>query len=315
MKPVADAHTLNIPAPLIDLATHQLGQVDGMDGAKVVILLTPELMYFQRPHTDIKNIARLVEGFVPEASFPSKLGFVELPYSQGPSFFTNLALYHEIGHFVYEELSSSSPPHQGISHLRSSIGTSLRQVTTTTSPQAFAVQVGILESWTQEIFCDLFALRLLGPAFSFSLLEILSLLGLLRDRDYIVFSPTHPASACRLSEHLDLLTKEGWMAAISDVGASAKNLLEHISGRPASQYEMYFDDQHPGPRWLVDAFIAVLPIIRELVKDITGSAAAHVGRFTQWRGPIQAALAEGIVPSVKVDGAVPDPISIINASF
>src|SRR5258708_5802572 len=82
IKPAADAHTLTIPAPLIDLASAQLQRVERMKNSKIVILLTPEFMYFQRPHTDIKDQARLVESFVPQASFPLKLGFIELPYSQ-----------------------------------------------------------------------------------------------------------------------------------------------------------------------------------------------------------------------------------------
>jgi hypothetical protein len=106
IKPAADAHTLSIPAPLIDVACDQLHQIEGMKDSSIVVLLTPQLMYFQRPHTHVKEQAARVEKFIPEAKFPTKLGFIELPYSQGPSLFTNLAIYHEIGHFVYEELST-----------------------------------------------------------------------------------------------------------------------------------------------------------------------------------------------------------------
>jgi hypothetical protein len=74
IKPAADAHTLTIPAPLIDLASQQLQLVEGMKNSSVVILLTPEFMYFHRPHTDIKDQARFVESFIPMASFPPSLG-------------------------------------------------------------------------------------------------------------------------------------------------------------------------------------------------------------------------------------------------
>ncbi len=128
VKPAADAHTLTIPAPLIHLASQQLQRVEGMRTSKIVILLTPEFMYFQRPHTYVKEQARLVQAIIPQATFPAKLGFIALPYSQGPSFFTNLAIYHEIGHFVYEELSKSDPPHPGVATLRSVTNRSLRGV-------------------------------------------------------------------------------------------------------------------------------------------------------------------------------------------
>jgi hypothetical protein len=163
IKPAADAHTLTIRGPLIDLASQQLQRVDSMAGSNILILLTPEFMYFQRPHTDIKVQARLVESFIPKVSFPTKLGFIELPYSQGPSFFTNLAIYHELGHFVYEELSSLTPPHSEIEALKSVMVQSLRRAFRKgpRDRQTIAIGIKIIENWTQEIFCDLFAIRLL----------------------------------------------------------------------------------------------------------------------------------------------------------
>ena len=96
IKPAADAHTLSIPAPLVNLACEQLQQIAGMEHSRIVVLLTPQLMYFQRPHTHVKQQAACVEKEIPEAKFPPKLGFIELPYSQGSSLFTNLAIYHEL---------------------------------------------------------------------------------------------------------------------------------------------------------------------------------------------------------------------------
>jgi hypothetical protein len=54
IKPVADAHTLTIPAPLVELASSQLQRTEGMSNSRIAVLLTSEFMYFQRPHTDIK---------------------------------------------------------------------------------------------------------------------------------------------------------------------------------------------------------------------------------------------------------------------
>src|SRR6266478_4448630 len=140
IKPAADAHTLTVPTPLIDLASQQLQQVERMKNSRIVILLTSEFMYFQRPHTDIKDQARIVQSFIPKVSFPSKLGFIELPYSQGPSFFTNLAIYHEIGHFVYEELANADHPHPYMVALKSALVRSLNRAFTKRphDPEAFA---------------------------------------------------------------------------------------------------------------------------------------------------------------------------------
>jgi len=313
IKPAADAHTLTIPAPLIDLASQQLRRVEGMSASKIVILLTPEFMYFQRPHTYVKEQARLVQAIIPQAAFPAKLGFIALPYSQGPSFFTNLAIYHEIGHFVYEELSKSDPPYRGVAALRSVTNRSLRRVFRDRQVVAFVSK--IVESWTQEIFCDLFAIRLVGPAFSFALVEILGMLGFLSTKDLTKFNLTHPASALRFAEHVSLLEEDSWLKAIEQFEPEQKKLLERLAKIPRAKYRFYVDDQALGPQSLVSTFLAsVVPAIRKLVREITTEPTRAVKRFEQDRQSIEDCLRVGVVPHTKTSRP-PDPVSIINAAF
>jgi hypothetical protein len=47
IKPATDAHSLNQPAPSIKMATDDLRRVPGLGDAYIVVLLTPELMYYQ----------------------------------------------------------------------------------------------------------------------------------------------------------------------------------------------------------------------------------------------------------------------------
>lgn len=315
IKPAADAHTLSIPAPLIELASKQLQSVDHMRGSRIVILLTPEFMYFQRPHTDIKDQAQLVQSFIPSASFPSKLGFIELPYSQGPNFFTNLAIYHEIGHFVYEELSNTTPIHAQMAELGSAVRRSLKKALRGRhrDPESFAIAVNIMEYWIQEIFCDLFAIRLIGPAFSFAFVEMLGMLGFLAEKQTLRFNPTHPAVAFRLSEHLNMLRRDSWWQAIDHVQADQKTLLETLASIPRSKYEFYIEENATGLKELVDGFLDdVVPAIRKLVVGITPDPTSAVNRFRNERLPIENCLKVGVVPH-KVSGTL-DPVSIINSA-
>lgn len=315
IKPAADAHTLTIPAPLIELASKQLQKVQRMTGSRIVILLTSEFMYFQRPHTDIKDQAQLVQSFIPSASFPSKLGFIELPYSQGPNFFTNLAIYHEIGHFVYEELSNTTPPHAQVIALRSAVRKSLKQALRgrQQDPESFAIAVNIMEYWIQEIFCDLFAIRLIGPAFSFAFVEMLGMLGFLGEKLTLRFNPTHPAVAFRFSEHLNMLKRDSWWQAIDDVHADQKKLLETLASLPRSKYEFYIDERTSGLKGLVDGFLDVVaPAIRKLVLEVTPNNVSAVDRFKKERVAIENCLKVGVVPHT-VSGAL-DPVSVINAA-
>jgi hypothetical protein len=317
IKPAADAHTLTIPAPLIELASQQLQQVQKMKNSRIVILLTPEFMYFQRPHTDIKDQARIVQSFISKASFPPKLGFIELPYSQGPSFFTNLAIYHEIGHFVYEELSNSDPPHPYTAALKSALNRSLKNAfgRRRQDPEAYAIATKIMEDWIQEIFCDLFAIRLVGPAFSFAFVEMLGMLGYLSESATLRFNPTHPAIACRFAEHLYMLRHDSWWDAIADVDADQKKLLDRLAALPRAKYEFYIDESTPGLQRLVHGFLdVVVPAIRKLVLEVTPENATAVRRFKNARTSIEECLSAGVVPHTA-DANGPDPVSVINSAF
>lgn len=115
--------------------------------------------------------------------------FVELPYSQGPSFFANLIIYHELGHYVFERLSEAQPAEPSFTNLarvmEDSFESQLGKRLTTGSTIAWAKRV--LNVWAREIFCDLFAVRFVGPAFTFALIDILSLLGLMREGAEVTF--------------------------------------------------------------------------------------------------------------------------------
>lgn len=313
IKPAADAHTLSIPAPLINLACDQLRQIEGMKDSHIVVLLTPQLMYFQRPHTHVKQQARRVENLIPKAKFPAGLGFIELPYSQGPSFFTNLAIYHEIGHFVYEELSTlpSLKPH--VAALKSVTDQSLMKFPVLKNRQDRLLAEKIIESWTQEIFCDLFALRLVGPAFSFSLVEILGLLGSHSRELMVTFNEEHPAPACRFAEHVKLLRKDTWWDAIAHIQPEQKRLIQELAEIPSTDYKAYAGES--GPKGLMAAFVgSIIPKIENLVRHATPEAKPAAERFGSARRTIEECLSVGVVPHSN-SSTPPDPVSIINSAF
>lgn len=322
IKPAADAHTLKIPSPLLNLAAEQVRQVPGMQGANVVVLLTPELMYFQMPHSDIKDAAINLSATIPEARFPRNLGFVELPYSQGPSFFNNLVIYHEIGHFVYEELSNADPPVAALDGLASEMIRCLQKNvnpdfdTLDRNIQVYAITV--LQNWVQEVFCDLFAIRLIGPAFTFASVELFGLLGLMGNTRQVRFSDSHPAQACRFSEHLRQLQADGWWDLVKDIPAEQPQLVSTIANRPFTEYQLDLDGDLGADCGLIPAFLDLLPAIRDSVRSLTDGARGKSDDFRRYRDHIDRCLAHGVVPSAPTDFdnvAVPDPIAVINAAF
>jgi hypothetical protein len=250
IKPAADAHTLKIPSPLLNLAAEQVRQVPGMQCASVVVLLTPELMYFQMPHSGIKETATNLSAIIPNASFPPSLGFVELPYSQGPSFFNNLVIYHEIGHFVYQELFIADGfASEMIRCLQKNVTPDFN--TLDRNIQVYAITV--LQNWVQEVFCDLFAIRLVGPAFTFASIELFGLLGLIDSTTQIRFGSSHPAQACRFSEHLRQLQDDGWWDLVEDIPAEQPQLVSAMAKRPSTDYQFYLDDGQRADLGLIPA--------------------------------------------------------------
>src|SRR5262249_38618894 len=263
---------------------------------------------------NVKKQAKIVESFIPRAKFPAKLGFIELPYSQGPSFFKNVAVYHEIGHFVYEELSNRTPPHPEIVKLKSATLKSLaKEFLKPGDELSFAVGVKIIEYWTQEIFCDLFALRLIGPAFSFALIEIMGMLGFLSPETSTRFNPTHPAPAYRFAEHLEALKHDSWWDAIAAAESTHKQLIEQLAAKPRSQYTFYVDDKSGRPQFVNVFLDVVVPAIRKLIRAVTPDTAKAVKQFTDTRPMIDECFCEGVVPLTSFQS--PDPVSLINSAF
>jgi len=215
-----------------------------------------------------------------------------------------------MGHFVYEELSSTTRFKSAFA----AIARARKRAAERVFPEAEdaktrSIAERILESWIQEIFCDLLAIRMVGPAFSFALLEVLELLGLLSPEKRVKFNQEHPAPACRFGEQVKLLKKDGWWDAIADIQPSQKKLIESLANVPKLNY---VDE---APKGLMEPFLdSIVPAVGALVKRITTKPSEAVERFTQSRRSIEDCLWAGVVPHER-GSTKADPISIINAAF
>lgn len=314
VKPATDAHTLSVPGPLIDFAERRLKAISGFEDCNIVVLLTPELMYFQN---EVRRTDKL----------PQNTAFVEVPYSQGPNFFTNLVIFHEIGHFVFSGgLARPGPARSVLKTLMSKIDAVMSKIDAVmrTQPALAGRELGgktwaraRLVAWTQEMFSDLFALQLIGPAFSFAIIDLLTLAALMRGDTEIVFDRDHPAPAFRMKEHRALLSENGWWEEISSLQAEHVALIERLSAKVKHDYRLKVGDKPQRSR-LVAAFVdEVMPLIRSAVTKITKGVAASVDDFHLSRPKIQECLANGIVPSalIKRPLLTPTPCSIINAAY
>lgn len=306
IKPASDAHTLSLPVPLINLARGHLRQVLEMAAMDIVVLLTPDLMYYH-------NLPRLN---VPEKE---NLVFVELPYSQGPSFFTNLTIYHELGHFVFEKLEAKPTLSTAIEQLAQAMEKSfearLGQAITTASTRTWAKRV--LRAWTKEVFCDLFAVRFLGPAFTFALIDILSLIGRMQEGTTdVVFDQEHPAPALRFHEQIEQLKRDEWWDTVKDLSSDHIQVGSRLASKPRSDYE-FVVDQAKVPAF-IETFLEIVPFINPAVRELTPDPKSVAQDFKNRRSDIEDCFLQGVVPSHLLKQATPNsplPVSIIDAAY
>jgi hypothetical protein len=184
--------------------------------------------------------------------------------------------------------------------------------------------------WCEEIYCDLFALWLIGPSFSFSFIELfgLSRLGPAypaggKPRSSIAslnnFSDSHPAQAFRLGEHVRFLNNPalGWWDKIKDGNSHYVRLLK--DAEVLDQGDFRFSSQsHPTLDSIaLKAFLQVVPQIT--TAEIAAFAGVDVGSksFEALRPKISEYLSYGVVPSMLSVGdqfVIPTIVATANAA-
>jgi hypothetical protein len=210
VKPALDADTLHVPYPLVRALTSRFRLIAGFDHAEFAVLHSTELNYFQMRASYMRNFAAEIAAIVPAAPPFPQLGIVAIPYSQSSSLFLNVALAHEMGHFAFQErdeASKLSPVVVGA--IQAAAGRALL-------PLELAWCKDRVLRWCEEVYCDLFALSLIGPAFSFSFIELFAYSRLAPNlsrggsttapiASVATFVDSHPAAAYRLGEHVRFL--------------------------------------------------------------------------------------------------------------
>jgi hypothetical protein len=226
-------------------------------------------------------------------------------------------IYHELGHYVFESLADTDrrPAFTSLlGAMNRAFSEKLADHITTPSLRTWAKRV--LDAWTKEIFCDLFALRNLGPAFSFALIDFLSLIGLMGEDVEGKFDEDHPSPALRLREQQRCLQKDGWWASVESVPSEYVSLMARLAGD--SQPEYYFEFQETAIPAFIDAFLTIVPSIHELAADLTPDSEAAAADFAQHAENIDECLLHGVVPSsllTENSARSPTPVSMINAAY
>lgn len=320
LRPALDADSLHLPNSLIAALHDRVHETGEWQTFRFTLFHTAEANYLQVPTSMVGQIADNIAALVGVKQFPPDLGHVGIPYSQADGLFLNCTLAHEMGHFIYQREVISDDAEDKIDDALDRMVKEIGDL----DDAAKSLCVRLVGNWIQEIFCDLFAVCLIGPAYSFAFSQLISATMLIGTTNgvpesFYKFSTSHPADISRFKYHRKLLAKLGWWAQISNWSCGPVQVLKACA-RDRSSFSLDLDEPLPeelGLR-LLQCYDEVCSwLIGEVPKRVNGCRDG-IATFEAQSAAIADYLQRAIVPStIIVRGKVihPKPVTLINAGY
>jgi hypothetical protein len=300
IKPAVDADTLNQPSALVSAMLSRAKKLPGLQDADFAIFLTDSFDYLQVNPTSIRTAARELAFIVAAQEFPVGLGLIGIPSTQGSSLFLNCLVAHEIGEYVHAEKLLNN-------HLQPEAEAALEEVLKEKYQNKSRTEksslIDTVLRWGKELFCDLFAVYLVGPCYTFAYVELFDLPNLLdrsgmvantKARPPIRFYPFHPSHPFRVKYQADLLKRLDWWPHLRNIDSRSVRVLDSLMAIDDNDFSVADD---PSRKLLVEAFFKIIPEISTHLGKIMGSLDPGVHEFGQLRKHVADYLREGIVPS------------------
>ena len=176
VKPVLDANTLTLPTCLLDGLKTRFRQMSGFAETDFIFYHSTYLNYFNVKLGEFNQKANKISRMVKGPTFPEKLGLIGIPYSQSAALFINCLIPHEMGHFVFGELQLAKK-------LRSEIEERLIKLyDTRLEIERRSELTDKMVFWLEELFCDAFAVRLVGFSFPMAFVELFDTATVLNEK-------------------------------------------------------------------------------------------------------------------------------------
>jgi hypothetical protein len=307
IKPSADADTLNQPTALLNAFIDRLQLVPGFDSTSFAIFHTDAFHYLQANPAQTAEVVGQLARIVDAIPFDKNLGLIGIPNSQGDALFINCLIAHEIGEYVFAKhnLDAALAP-RVTAALGQRLGDSFNKSDRTDQSKILKAVLG----WSKEVFCDLFAIRFVGPCYSFAYIDLFDLPNLLDksgtkivdDREPpLPFYSSHPSHPFRVRAQAQMLQEEGWWDFFKNIDARQCALVNALL---ALKDETFLDaeraahgnDDQSRVNW-VEALIDVLPEVKKHVVKATDGLDSGVHEFNQLAEIVCDYLRNGIVPS------------------
>ncbi|MGB4770392.1 MAG: hypothetical protein WBP58_02990 [Chitinophagaceae bacterium] len=158
-------------------------------------------------------------------------GMIALPYGEERNILNLSDLYHEIGHFLYDQHKDDF-----IGDLTDQIDTFYRQKQGT-----FNLAIEALnrweKSWLEEFACDLIATFLTGPAYAWTNLKFTTASSVLNVYGNPQLQSYHPANEARMRAIFAMLHLTGHDAELAEIQESWDDFLNNIRANPPADYQ------------------------------------------------------------------------------
>jgi dCTP deaminase len=336
VKPVLDADTLRLPNSLLGGLKARFRQLPGFEDTDFVFYHTSYLNYFniklERFKPRARQISNLVDG---NAVFPEHLGLIGIPYSQSSSLFVNCLIAHEMGHYLFGESRLANKFRTDIENRLISLHGTLLDTDQRTR------LTDVMLMWIEELFCDLFAVRLVGFCFSLAFVELFDAATILDEcgrckklkGEGAFLLHQHPPDLFRLKSQVSVLRSDGWWTRFAEgkqigLQETDSHYVRTLEAADGLKDDAFFFPPFPPPgltttKVSVDIkalFFEILPSIVVELDAATGNVRDGANLWASHGDLIEQYLEHGTVPSTLVpsDGSKPvhpRPVAILNASY
>lgn len=333
-KETIDSDTLSIPYSLTMLLNDIAKKIEELDSAGLVVLGSSDLMYYKYNLERLRNLTRnlgfAIKDYPP---LPEDIGILKFPYCAAHDVLMNCILFHEMGHYIYERTKLEESFLRKIEEelaefvINEDILEKLKPVQPRVAWNRLSIYVrGLMAAWADEIFADIFAVRILGPAFHLACLQIENILptNIEGDKD---FSRTHPADKFRFKIHAEWLKEGGWNNVIAKHTPEISKRLEDCKELKIEDFKIKCQSPLKGNealeeklhKWMLEKFGEMVLKIEGKVSNKVAKVERPIDDFTTTDRLVTEYLEHGVVPSTVCDEQKnkyhPNPTTILNSGF
>ena len=320
VKPALDSDTLHLPTSLIQGLIERFREIPDYADTDFVIYHTDYFNYLNVRLNVFKTIADKSADLVKGMKFPPKLALIGIPYSQSSSLFMNCLIPHEMGHHVFGDKGLETKLSPAIEQeLHRNFGAAL----STLDRSAITT---MLVRWAEEMFCDVFAVRLVGFCYSFAFIELFDIAKALDDTGNLTRSggmtdfDEYPPHLFRLQQQAAILRKYKWWDELKNVDVHYVRLLEKVESLKTTDFtQSIFPSLDPAK--VMTTFLSIVPTIFCSLDMVTAPLATGLEEWKTTSPKIESYLEYGIVPSNLLESPgelkfqVPSLVPLLNSSY